>query len=159
MFPMSVDPPPESALALSSSTEGQSGWPSAAQFSRNDSHIGPFETMSGHSNSNSSSASSFGQNKSRTAAAAAAKAMSGQSVQQRHGTRAIRSLRRTCVDVSAVLPVVLRRVGQPLHLDLAAGGDSGALEAPFDLLAQHGEIGDVERADVPETVQANSGRG
>ena len=30
---------------MSSSTEGQSGWPSAAQFSRNDSHIGPFETI------------------------------------------------------------------------------------------------------------------
>ena len=89
MFPMSVDPPPESALALSSSTEGQSGWPSAAQFSRNDSHIGPFETMSGRSNSNSSSAATFGQTKPRTAtaAAAAAKAMSGKSVQQRHGTR------------------------------------------------------------------------
>ena len=59
-------------------------------------------------------------------------------------------MRRTCVDVSAVLPVILRGVGQPLHLDLAAGGDRGALEAPFDLLAQHGEIADVQRTDVPD---------
>lgn len=44
-LPMSVEPPPDAVLRSSSSTLGHSGWPRAAQFSRNASHMGPLDTM------------------------------------------------------------------------------------------------------------------